>query len=599
MKKIYAFLICAALFAAPGLKALAAVDAPLISANLSVGSKGEDVRNLQRFLNAIGFKIALSGPGSPGNETATFGSATRAALARYQSANGIGATGVFDNRTRILLAIHDIKNQIAALQQQLSALLASSSSNAGTNANNSVAESDTAGPNITALKVYNGGDSGYVDKNDYIVITFNEAIDPASINAGLKAGGSVTASYYENGGVNVSSDGNVAIKGIAAFDMGSVKNSGTFSARIALNLDATVLTVTLDIGNDIEIIDESLGNAAQTGGTVKDRHGNLMPAATSAAAASGTFGGKNYSGSSASPYIASIKVYNGGDSGFIDKGDYLEISFNKEIDPKSINEDLVKGGTVANLNPSDIGGFSVGADGRVSIMAIAAFDIGTVANAGTFASKIILNSAGNMLTVTLTTGSDIEISHEDFGGITQIGGAVKDTYGNLMRGASNALIPTGTFGGGNNGPSIVSIMVYNGGTTGNIDIGDYINVTFNEAIDPSSVNSGLSRGGTVSDVSYSETGGISVSSAGVVTIKNIATFDMGSVETSRTYDADVSLSSGGEILTIVLTDGNNAKISGEGFTDAMQIAGTITDSDGNQMQDRSIANPTGTFGDAS
>lgn len=69
--------------------------------NLTVGSSGMDVKTLQQFLNAIGFKIANSGPGSPGNETNLFGSLTKAALAKWQASVGISpASGYFGPLTR-------------------------------------------------------------------------------------------------------------------------------------------------------------------------------------------------------------------------------------------------------------------------------------------------------------------------------------------------------------------------------------------------------------------------------------------------------------------------------------------------------------------
>ena len=52
--------------------------------NLRSGNKGEDVRQLQEFLNAQGFTIAPSGAGSPGNETDYFGALTKTALIRFQ-----------------------------------------------------------------------------------------------------------------------------------------------------------------------------------------------------------------------------------------------------------------------------------------------------------------------------------------------------------------------------------------------------------------------------------------------------------------------------------------------------------------------------------
>ena len=54
--------------------------------NLRAGTKGEDVRQLQKFLNAQGFTIAASGAGSSGNETDYFGNLTKTALIRFQEA---------------------------------------------------------------------------------------------------------------------------------------------------------------------------------------------------------------------------------------------------------------------------------------------------------------------------------------------------------------------------------------------------------------------------------------------------------------------------------------------------------------------------------
>ncbi len=69
--------------------------------DLTLGSTGEDVRNLQKFLNSNGFTVATTGAGSPGNESDYFGPATQNALARYQAANGISpASGYFGPLTR-------------------------------------------------------------------------------------------------------------------------------------------------------------------------------------------------------------------------------------------------------------------------------------------------------------------------------------------------------------------------------------------------------------------------------------------------------------------------------------------------------------------
>jgi peptidoglycan hydrolase-like protein with peptidoglycan-binding domain len=63
--------------------------------NLSLGMKGEDVRMLQIYLNMKGYKVV-----EPTKETNYFGSLTLNALKKFQSANGIPATGYFGVMTR-------------------------------------------------------------------------------------------------------------------------------------------------------------------------------------------------------------------------------------------------------------------------------------------------------------------------------------------------------------------------------------------------------------------------------------------------------------------------------------------------------------------
>ena len=69
--------------------------------NLEMGSAGEDVKQLQKYLNSEGFIIAVSGAGSVGNETTRFGAATQSALIKFQKANKIfPASGYFGPLTR-------------------------------------------------------------------------------------------------------------------------------------------------------------------------------------------------------------------------------------------------------------------------------------------------------------------------------------------------------------------------------------------------------------------------------------------------------------------------------------------------------------------
>ncbi len=67
---------------------------------LRVGSYGDDVKELQVFLNKNGFTISKKGAGSPGKETKYFRISTRKALAKFQKANGLKADGILGPVTR-------------------------------------------------------------------------------------------------------------------------------------------------------------------------------------------------------------------------------------------------------------------------------------------------------------------------------------------------------------------------------------------------------------------------------------------------------------------------------------------------------------------
>lgn len=69
--------------------------------DLYLGCEGEDVRELQKFLNKKGFTVAPFGNGSKGKETTYFGYLTRYALIRYQRVNKIyPSIGYFGEITR-------------------------------------------------------------------------------------------------------------------------------------------------------------------------------------------------------------------------------------------------------------------------------------------------------------------------------------------------------------------------------------------------------------------------------------------------------------------------------------------------------------------
>ena len=57
--------------------------------DLTPGIEGEDVRCLQKYLNASGYTVAETGIGSAGNEPTQLKRLTQAAIVKWQEANSI------------------------------------------------------------------------------------------------------------------------------------------------------------------------------------------------------------------------------------------------------------------------------------------------------------------------------------------------------------------------------------------------------------------------------------------------------------------------------------------------------------------------------
>ncbi|MEI7719618.1 MAG: peptidoglycan-binding domain-containing protein [bacterium] len=71
---------------------------------LQVGSTGADVKALQQVLNkTAATMVAASGAGSAGMETMSFGPATKAAVMKFQTANGVSSVGIVGPATRVKL----------------------------------------------------------------------------------------------------------------------------------------------------------------------------------------------------------------------------------------------------------------------------------------------------------------------------------------------------------------------------------------------------------------------------------------------------------------------------------------------------------------
>lgn len=88
------------------------VSAAALTRDLSVGSTGEDVRDLQKFLNSDpATVVASTGAGSPGNESTYFGPATAAAVARFQAK--------YPNETYIKAGLNTPNGFVGSLTRQV------------------------------------------------------------------------------------------------------------------------------------------------------------------------------------------------------------------------------------------------------------------------------------------------------------------------------------------------------------------------------------------------------------------------------------------------------------------------------------------------
>jgi len=78
----------------------AAIPGAAFTESLTMGNTNPEVKDLQVYLNAHGYVLASTGPGSPGHETDFFGSLTKKAVMRFQKDHALPVTGFFGSMTR-------------------------------------------------------------------------------------------------------------------------------------------------------------------------------------------------------------------------------------------------------------------------------------------------------------------------------------------------------------------------------------------------------------------------------------------------------------------------------------------------------------------
>ena len=461
---------------------------------------------------------------------------------------------------------------------------------ADSSAGDSVSD-DTTAPYITKITANNRGQKGYIDADDQIVITFNEAIDPASVNPSLTAEGEVNSLDTDTtGAITVLADGTITVNDIASFDLGAVADTGKMAVRLNLSSNAKVLTITVISGNSVRIDDEDFDTAAQIGGYVKDPAGNVMADDPDIGTPDGTFGGVNVN-DGIPPYIRSIKAYNNGAADYIDTGDEIAITFSEEIDPRSINTSLIKNGSVDNVRYNKTGGVTLAKNGLLVVTHIATFFTGDVADNSDFDVLLALDSTGKILTITLTSGDNVAVTNETLDSAAQTGGYVEDRDGNKMDDDPKIDNPLGSFTGESAGSElyISYAKAYNDGYAGYIDEGDRIVITFSQPVSPNNFDS---------YAEFNETGGVWVDADGLLTVTDIMSFDVGDVAAAGQFEVKLALDASRKILTITLYNGDPVKIDREVFSAASQTGGFIVDETGDFVMaaESGIDAPAGTFG---
>jgi hypothetical protein len=168
-----------------------------INQNLQLWDRGQDVLAVQQFLNADAFTVALSGPGSPGNETDLFGPRTLRAVEKFQAAHALPSTGYWGPLTRGVVS-------------QLLAATSSGDSNVGTTtpaASSATTATSTVRTTLAPIPGYTPGFGGGGGGNISPVISgtpANITVAATSISGASVSYAAPTATDHADGTIPVS-----------------------------------------------------------------------------------------------------------------------------------------------------------------------------------------------------------------------------------------------------------------------------------------------------------------------------------------------------------------------------------------------------------
>lgn len=139
-------------------------------------------------------------------------------------------------------------------------------------------------------------------------------------------------------------------------------------------------------------------------------------------------------------------------------------------------------------------------------------------------------------------------------------------------------------------PAISTVAIANVLTAASIAAGDTITITFNEVIDPSTINASLVPGGTVTGVAGASTGGVITAIPGgagggddTITVTNILTLTLTDAGGATTFAGNtLALDATGKILTVTVGTGTAQVVDRTAIAGA-GINTTVADVSGNNL----------------